>query len=212
MTVGFRYQMMNSVGCAPYLLLIILLFFNINSHATTILIVGDSLSAGYGIDVEEGWVNLLQQKLPQDTVINASISGDTTGAGLARLPLLLKQHQPDIVVIELGGNDGLQGFPLKVMYNNLTKMVTLALEANTKVLILGMRIPPNYGERYTEGFFNTFQTVAEESEISLMPFFIESVALEEELMQDDGIHPKAEAQPQLVEDMWPYIEPFLIKL
>lgn len=213
-TGTFNLALFFGARCAPYVFMVVFSFISTIANAKTILIVGDSLSAGYGIDIEKGWVNLLQEKLNaastgEHKVVNASISGDTTGAGLARLPLLLKQHSPDIVVIELGGNDGLQGFPLKIMRTNLSQMVDLSLESGAKVLMLGVRIPPNYGERYTESFFNIFHEIATEKQISLKPFFIESVALEAELMQSDGIHPKATAQPQIVADVWPHLESLL---
>ena len=181
-------------------------------HAKTILVVGDSISAGYGIELEQGWVNLLRHKLKEMgdyEVINASVSGDTTQIGAARLPTLLKQHSPDIVVLELGGNDGLRGFPLKVMENNLRQMTETVLNNQAKVLLVGIQIPPNYGPRYTEEFFAIYDKIAEEFEVPLVPFILDKVALLPELMQDDGIHPKAEGQQQLLDNVWPYLEPLL---
>ncbi len=177
-----------------------------------ILIVGDSISAGYGIELEQGWVNLLRQKLSDlgdYQVENASVSGDTTQIGVARLPTLLEQHNPDIVLLELGGNDGLRGFPLKVMENNLRKMTETVIESEAQVLLIGIQIPPNYGPRYTEEFFAIYGKLAEEYEVPLVPFILEKVALTPELMQDDGIHPTAEGQPLLLENVWPYLEPLL---
>lgn len=191
---------------------LLLFIISLSVNAETVVVLGDSISAGYGIDVEKGWVNLLDKKLEglgDYTVINASISGDTTGAGLARLPALLKKHQPDVVIIELGGNDGLQGFPIRIMKNNISTMVELAQQAHAKVLLLGMRIPPNYGERYTETFFQAYQQIAKERKVALMPFFLNSVAIYKEYMQDDGIHPRANAQAMLLDDMWPYLAPLL---
>ena len=198
---------MKKIFCA-FLLFIV----SFQASATTIVVLGDSISAGYGIDVEKGWVNLLDQKLQgmdDYTVINASVSGDTTGAGLARLPALLKKHQPEVVIIELGGNDGLQGFPIRIMKNNIATMVELAQQSGAKVLLLGMRIPPNYGDRYTETFYQAFQQIAADKSVALMPFFLDSVAIHKEYMQDDGIHPRANAQTMLLDDMWPYLAPLI---
>ena len=181
-------------------------------YAKSILVVGDSISAGYGIELEQGWVNLLQQRLTERgdyQVHNASVSGDTTQIGVARLPTLIKEHHPDIIVIELGGNDGLRGFPLKVMENNLRKMIETALASKAKVLLVGIQIPPNYGPRYTEQFFQTYFKLAQEFSIPLVPFILDKVALEPELMQDDGIHPTAEGQPMLLDNVWPVLEPLL---
>ena len=182
------------------------------ASAKTILGVGDSISAGYGIELEQGWVNLLRQDLAKRgeyTVYNASVSGDTTQIGVARLPTLLEEHNPDIVVLELGGNDGLRGFPLKVMENNLRKMTETSLAIEAQVLLVGIQIPPNYGPRYTDQFFQTYFKLAEEFEIPLVPFILDKVALEPELMQDDGIHPTAEGQPQLLKNIMPFLEPLL---
>lgn len=178
-----------------------------------IVVVGDSLSAGYGIDPREGWVELLQERLDNTVqpyqVVNASISGDTTTGGQARLGKLLDTHNPAIVVLELGGNDGLRGQPLRIMRSNLENMIVDAKNAGAKVLLLGMQIPPNYGARYTQTFADTFTDLAKKHRISLVPFFLDQVALEAGFMQRDGIHPTAEAQPQLLENVWPYLEPLL---
>lgn len=182
-----------------------------------ILILGDSLSAGYGIDLEEGWVSLLQAKLDaeqlengmQYKVINASISGNTTSMGIGRLPQLLKTHTPDIVVIALGGNDGLQGHPLKVMRKNLSRMIELSQASDAKVLLSGIQIPPNYGKRYTDDFFSSFDKIATQYNIELVPFMLEEIAIYPALMQSDGVHPTAEAQPQLLENMWPHLKKLL---
>jgi len=182
------------------------------SFGKTILVVGDSISAGYGIELEQGWVNLLRTRLVGKgdyTVHNASVSGDTTQIGAARLTTLLEQHQPDIVIIELGGNDGLRGFPLKVMETNLRKMIQQTQDSKAQVLLVGIQIPPNYGPRYTDQFFQTYFKLAEEFAIPLVPFILDKVALEPELMQDDGIHPTAEGQPLLLDNVWPVLEPLL---
>lgn len=174
------------------------------------MVVGDSISAAFGMPMQEGWVSLLekrlQQQVPQLTVINASISGDTTQGGLTRLPALLKQHQPTLTIIELGGNDGLRGTPIRNMQTNLQKMIVMAKEANSEVLLLGMQIPPNYGPRYTELFRNTYTDLAQKHNVALVPFLLEGVAEHSELMQTDGIHPTAKAQPIMLELVLPYID------
>ncbi|GAB1263518.1 multifunctional acyl-CoA thioesterase I/protease I/lysophospholipase L1 [Aurantivibrio infirmus] len=202
----------NSVMLKYLFTIVIITTISFPSHAKTILIIGDSISAGYGIEIKDGWVALLDEKLNQQgefTVVNASVSGDTTGMGLARTESLLSQHKPDIVLIELGGNDGLRGFPIKVIKNNLEKITRLSLAAEAKVLLVGIQIPPNYGSRYTEEFFNTFQLISESLSVPLVPFILDDVAIKPELMQSDGIHPKAEAQSMLVDNIWPYLEPLL---
>ena len=179
----------------------------------TLLVLGDSISAAYGIQREAGWVQRLEQRLserePGWKVVNASVSGETTGGGLARLPAALEAHDPDVVVIELGGNDGLRGYPLQRIRANLERMVGLALDAGAAVLLVGMQIPPNYGPPYAQGFAALFQHVAESNDVPLVPFLLERVALAPELMQEDGIHPTAEAQPLLLDTVWPHLEPLL---
>ncbi len=177
----------------------------------TVVILGDSISAGYGIQREEGWVNLLDRQLVEQELgwrtVNASISGETTGGGLARLPGVLEEHQPEVVVIELGGNDGLRGYPVKRMRENLTRMVELSRDAGATPVIMSMQIPPNYGARYTQAFHESFSKVAEATETLYVPFFLEAVALEADMMQDDGIHPTAAAQPGMLAFVWPYLAP-----
>lgn len=179
----------------------------------TILVVGDSISAAYGIQREQGWVALLETQLKrlgsEHRVINASISGDTTGGGLARLPDALATHEPDLVILELGGNDGLRGYPIQRLRANLEGMIEASLAANAQVLLLGMQIPPNYGPRYTLSFAATFEDLASEYDLTLVPSFLEDVALAGNLMQSDGIHPKASAQPLLLQRVWPAIVEFL---
>lgn len=178
-----------------------------------ILVMGDSISAGYGIQRDEGWVELLSQRLDQTesayVVVNASLSGETTGGGLARLPQALDTHRPALVVIELGGNDGLRGYPTDLVRSNLKQMVELSLAGEAKVLLVGMQIPPNYGPRYTAAFYDMYESVAKETGVSLVPFFLEKVALSPGLMQSDGIHPTAEAQPLLLDTLWRYLAPLL---
>jgi acyl-CoA thioesterase-1 len=178
-----------------------------------ILVVGDSLSAAYGIAANEGWVALLERRLREQgydqRVINASVSGETSRGASARLPQLLTKHEPGIVVIEIGGNDGLRGLPITELRANLTRMIEGAQEAGASVLLVGMRIPPNYGPRYAEEFHGSFVELADEYDTALVPFFLEGVALDDTLMQDDGIHPRAAAQPLLLDRVWARLEPLL---
>jgi acyl-CoA thioesterase-1 len=172
-----------------------------------LLIVGDSLSAAYGIDSDAAWVELLKDRLEQETpgswnVANASISGETTDGGLRRLPDLLEKHDPAIVVIELGGNDGLRGFPPDVIRNNLARMIELSQQHKAEVLLVGIEIPPNYGPRYTTAFANVYSSLAEEYNLAFLPFFLADVYDGEAMMQADGIHPTAKAQPQLLDNIW----------
>ncbi|MGB0865150.1 MAG: arylesterase [Granulosicoccaceae bacterium] len=190
-------------------LLLSLLAPTLKAQTPTILVLGDSISAAYGIAEEDGWVELLRHRLKQSQqnfqVINASVSGDTTSGGLARLAAAFDKHSPRILVIELGGNDGLRGLSLKKMRNNLSAMVKLCLDRGCKPVILGMRIPSNYGEAYTERFHNSFARVAEQHDVPLAPFFLEGVATDDSLMLDDGIHPNEAAQSALLETAWPLI-------
>ena len=181
--------------------------------APVVLILGDSISAGYGLERNEGWVALLRARLEAQgygyRVINASFSGETTTGGLARLPRALKQHNPKIVILELGGNDGLRGLPLKTSRDNLIKLVELTQEKGAKVLLLGMKIPPNYGKRYAQGFEDTYRTLARQYKLAWVPFFLQEVILNKDLMQDDGLHPTAAAQPIMLKQLWPTLEPLL---
>ena len=181
-----------------------------------ILVVGDSLSAEYGLQRGSGWVALLTTRLakehPEASVVNASISGDTTSGALARLPALLRQHQPTLVVIELGGNDALRGLPLDTSRANLTEMAKLAKAANARVLILGMQIPPNYGRSYGERFATMFDEVARSQGAALVPFMLKGVAdgpQAEQMFQADRIHPVASAHPIILGNVWPVLEPLL---
>ncbi|MGM0859004.1 MAG: arylesterase [Pseudomonadota bacterium] len=173
----------------------------------TLLVMGDSLSAAYNIEREESWVALLEARLPDDaTVVNASISGETTSGGAQRLDELLGQHSPDIVLLELGGNDGLRGLPPQQMRNNLAGMIEASLAADAEVLLLGIDIPPNYGEAYREAFTNVYHDLADEYDVELVPFLLEGVATEDDLMQNDGIHPTDEAQPIILDTVWEALE------
>ena len=171
-----------------------------------IFVMGDSLSAAYGIPKELGWVNLLRTELGNDySVINASISGETTGGGLAVMPKHLQEYDPDLVILELGANDGLRGFPVSRMESNLEAMIELSLGSGARVLLVGIHILPNYGRRYTESFYAVFQELARKYKLSLVPFLLDGVALKPELMQDDQLHPTAEAQPQLLQNILPLL-------
>jgi acyl-CoA thioesterase-1 len=181
--------------------------------ARTVLVLGDSISAAYGIQREDGWVALLEHRLkalnPAHAVVNASVSGETTAGGLARLPDALARHQPDIVVIELGGNDALRGYPIARIESNLDRMAELAIAAGARAVIAGMRIPPNYGPRYTSGFHALFSDVAARHGAAIVPFLLDGIAAEHALMQDDGIHPTAAAQTRILENAWSAIESLL---
>lgn len=178
-----------------------------------ILVLGDSLSAGFGVDLEDTWIALLQARLEQKgygyRVVNASISGDTTGNGLRRLPRSLDIHRPEILIIELGGNDGLRGLPIELMRANLAEMIALGRENGARIVLAGMLIPPNYGDDYTNDFAAVFPELAAEFDTPLIPFFMEGVALDPGKMQADGIHPNTEAQPILMETVWTTLEPEL---
>jgi acyl-CoA thioesterase-1 len=180
---------------------------------STILVFGDSISAGYGIRVEQGWVNLMAQRIAQTgykfKVVNASVSGETTDGGMARLPHALDLQHPRILILELGGNDGLRSLPISGTHDNLERMIRLARDRHIAVLLLGMRMPPNYGERYTTGFQNMYSDLAAQYKISLVPFLLEKTALKPDLTQADGIHPTEGAQPLLLDTVWPTLEPML---
>lgn len=176
----------------------------------TLLVMGDSLSAAYGIEQEMGWVTLLAERLEDEAdVINASISGETTSGGAQRLASIIGQQQPDIVLLELGGNDGLRGLPPTQMRSNLASMIEQSQQAGADVLLLGIDIPPNYGQAYRDAFTGVFHSLADEYDVPLVPFLLEDVALNTELMQDDGIHPTAAAQPIILDNVWPALEPLL---
>ena len=179
----------------------------------SILVVGDSLSAGYGIELRDGWVTLLQQRLTRQgyphAVVNASISGDTTSGGRARLAAALKRHRPRIVILELGGNDGLRGLSLRETRANLEAMIKSAQTAGAQVLLVGIHLPSNYGPEYTGKFHAIYRDLARARNTALVPFLLEGVALTPGLMQPDGIHPRAAAQPRLLDNVWPYLEPLL---
>ncbi|MEO6919270.1 MAG: arylesterase [Collimonas sp.] len=187
---------------------------NAYSASKSILVLGDSLSAEYGLARGTGWVALLQQRLGTEkiaaTITNASISGETTSGGKTRLPALL-QHKPDIVIIELGANDALRGLQLNATESNLRAMISAAQQAKSKVLLVGMRIPPNYGRDYTEKFFAQYATLARQAKVPLVPFLLDGVADKPELMQADRMHPIAQAHPIILNNVWPQLKPLLTK-
>ncbi len=178
-----------------------------------ILVIGDSLSAAYGIEADKGWVSLIGQRLKEKSfnyqIVNASISGDTSANGLVRLPALLKRYQPVLVIVELGGNDGIRGLSIKVMKQNLSKIIVNSLQAQARVLLTGIKIPPNYGKRYTQAFYAVYTSLANEYQIPLVPFLLDSVGTRSELMQADGVHPTEQAQSLIAENVWPYLASML---
>lgn len=185
--------------------------FSNSLFAEKIMIVGDSLSAGYGINPAKGWVALLQKQLDTDfpkkhQVINVSISGETTSGGLARLPKLLQEYQPDITIIELGGNDALRGQPPLSIRTNLGKMVELSQKNKSKVILFGMKIPPNYGSAYANAFEQSYSQISRKFNVPLLPFFLDQVAGNAQLMQADRVHPNEKAQPLLLKNAFPYIK------
>ncbi len=183
------------------------------ASAPTVLVLGDSLSAAYGIAQDRGWVALLQRRLADrglpHRIVNASVSGETTRGGLTRLPRLLEEHRPDLVVIELGANDGLRGISDRVLADNLRGLVETSTGSGARVLLLGIRLPPNYGAAFNARFDRVFDEVARETQTPLVPFFLKGVAEDRELMLPDGLHPAAEAQPTLLDNVWPALEPLL---
>ena len=185
----------------------------LSASEPVILVLGDSLSAAFGIDRKVGWVSLLQKRLDSLggdwQVVNAGISGDTTAGGLSRLPRLLELHRPQLVVLELGSNDGLRGFGFDQIRSNLQRMISLSRDAGADVLLVGARLPPNYGAAYADSFHQLFLDVAEREQVALVPFLLEGVARDPSLMQADGYHPNAAAQPRLLENVWPQLEPLL---
>jgi len=187
-----------------------------NAATPTILVFGDSLSAAYGIPREQGWVNLLQQRLQKQAsniqVVNASISGETTAGGANRIEAALKQHQPQLVIIELGANDGLQGLPLTNMQNNLKAIITAGQQYKANVMLVGMMIPPNYGMQYTQEFKATYEKLAKQYQLALVPFLLDGVAGNPALNIDDGLHPNAQGQPIVFENVWKVLEPTLVKI
>jgi acyl-CoA thioesterase-1 len=185
------------------------------AESPKIMIYGDSLSAAYGIPQQQGWVSLLQKKLASEhyqyEVINASISGETTSSGVSRIHNALKQVKPSIVIIELGANDGLRGLPIQAMTTNLEAIIQQSKESGAKILLVGMRIPPNYGPQYTKLFSQSYVKLSQVHEIPLVPFMLENIAAKANLIQDDGLHPNAVAQPMILNNIWPHLKKLLKK-
>tara|TARA_R110002072_G_scaffold301164_1_gene480170 strand:- start:32652 stop:33326 length:675 start_codon:yes stop_codon:yes gene_type:complete len=213
-THSVNSQHRNPASRFAWLLLGFVLLLGTGARAETdkhgvILVFGDSLSAAYRMDEADGWVALLQERLKHEEldyhVVNGSVSGETTAGGLARLPAVLKSSKPDLVLLELGGNDGLRGLPVRTIRQNLRQMIELSQAAGARVLLTGIQIPPNYGPRYTEPFYAQYEELAGEYGLTLIPFLLEGIAENSALMQDDGIHPTAEAQPMIVDNVWPVL-------
>lgn len=193
--------------------LFVCVFGSASADASTILVWGDSLSAGYGLRPGEAWPNLLQTRLTEKgfphRVVNASVSGETSAGGRTRLPAALAEHKPQVLVLELGANDGLRGLRPQLMADNLTAMITAAQEAGARVLLVGMRMPPNYGPAYTRRFQATFDEVADHTRVPLVPFLLEGFADQPDKFQADGIHPIADAQSIMLDNIWPHLTPLL---
>ncbi|EAR56983.1 acyl-CoA thioesterase I [Photobacterium sp. SKA34] len=197
------------------ILSLLMLVFSSTALSQTLLVLGDSLSAGYQMPAEKSWPALLpplleHQKQPT-TIVNASISGDTSGNGLARLPALLEQHKPDFVLIELGANDGLRGFHPKILRNNLNQMINEIQKVGSQPLLMQIEVPPNYGKRYNELFRNTYPSLSEDTNVPLLPFFLIDIIVKPELMMKDGLHPTAQAQPLIAQFMAKHLQPYLNK-
>ena len=215
-TIGFVIDAMKSILIRLAACLIFsqhLYLIEAEEEPYTLLVFGDSLSASYGMNEDDGWVTLLAKRLQTENwpyqVVNGSISGETTTGGLSRLPAMLDAYHPDLVILELGGNDGLRGLPLDTLKQNLIRMIDIIETTGGQVLLTGIQIPPNYGPRYTVPFFQLYKEIAEERQIILVPFLIEGIPQQPELMQNDGIHPKAEAQYLILDNVWPFLEPEL---
>jgi len=202
-------------ACALGIGLWVIALQNAAASDRTILVFGDSLSAAYGLRPEQGWVALLDKRLQDQgygyAVVNASVSGETTSGGLQRLPRALQLHRPAIVVLELGANDALRGLPLSLSEGNLSRMIVLAQQAGARILLVGMRMPPNYGPRYTTEFTRMYSELATRYHLPWVPFLLESVALDPARMQEDGLHPNAKGEPAVLETLWPQLEPLLHK-
>lgn len=206
---------LRTVRARLFQLLLLFIVQTLPAHAGggVILVLGDSVSSAYGLDVKEGWVQLLQKRLDEQNVnyrvVNASISGDTSNGGAARLASALEKYGPDIVVVELGGNDGLRGLPLSVTRANLERIIVDSQKTGARVLLLGMRLPPNYGPAYTDAFHAIYKELADRYQVARVPFLLDGVGGVDKMMQADGIHPRAEAQPVMLENVWPHLQPLL---
>ncbi|MFQ6370519.1 arylesterase [Shewanella sp. YIC-542] len=185
---------------------LLLLVLSTPLQAATLLVLGDSLGASYGVAEQKGWVEGLRQALPEHTIVNASVSGETSAGGLRRLPALLQSVHPDVLLVELGGNDGLRGFPPAVLEKNLKSIIALADKSNTKILLSQVMVPPNYGPRYEKAFMAVYDRLAQQPHVTLIPFFMTIIAPYPELMQRDGIHPNEQAQDKITQFMLPWVQ------
>ncbi|MGR8940672.1 MAG: arylesterase [Gammaproteobacteria bacterium] len=194
-------------------LLLFAALFSIDVKAETVVVLGDSISAGYGIEIDQGWVSLLQTRLRQAgsqfSVRNESISGETSAGGLARIDRILKEHRPAVLIIELGANDGLRGLHPAELKKNLAEMIRRSKAAGVKVLLLSMTIPPNYGKRYIDMIYNAYHELSRDTAVPTIPFILDDIALIKELMQPDGLHPNAKAQPLIVDKIWRHLLPLI---
>lgn len=210
--MGLKTTLFKASLSQIFVFLMFLAFANTASANPKILVWGDSLSAAYGIPKEKGWVNLMRQKLGSEfEITNGSISGETTKGGLTRLPNALKKVEPHYIILELGANDGLRGLPPSITKNNLSKMIEQARKSNAKVILLGMKIPPNYGEAYANKFENIFTELAEKYKLPFVPFLLESIIQDLKFLQEDELHPTAEAQPLILEKVLPVIRLALLE-
>jgi len=186
-------------------------FTSTSASTSTLLVMGDSLSAAYNLRKEAGWVSLLENQLsksnPEIKIVNASVSGETSQGGLSRFASLLSEYKPRWIILELGANDALRGYPLEQTTKNLEKMIEQAHQSNAKVLLIGNKIPQNYGKRFTEMFFKLYENIANEYKLAYLPFMLEGVALNKSLMQDDGLHPNKDGQPLVLQNILPYLQP-----
>jgi len=209
-----RLQKIKSTGCLCLLFLVLLFpVASISAAKPVILVLGDSISAGYGIDINQGWVALLQRYLNEKSynyrVVNASVSGDTTRTGLNRLPAALAQHSPEIVIVELGGNDGLRGLAFSEIENSLTQIIQLCKKHHAAVLLVGVRLPPNYGTAYIRQFENLYSKISKKHHVALVPRILDKVADYRQLLQQDGMHPTAQGQLQVMHNVWAGLKPLL---
>tara|TARA_R110002167_G_scaffold113174_3_gene286040 strand:- start:3252 stop:3917 length:666 start_codon:yes stop_codon:yes gene_type:complete len=219
MTSHFIFKVFMFFKRQLLLFLTISLFFtNVTlaaASSSTLLVMGDSLSAAHNLRQEAGWVSLLENQLsksnPGIKVVNASVSGETSQGGLSRLGPLLTEYKPHWIILELGANDALRGYPLDKTTTNLEKMIEQAHQSNAKVLLIGNRIPQNYGKRYTEMFFTLYEKIANKYTLSYLPFMLEGVALNKDLMQGDGLHPNKDGQPLVLQNILPYLQPLLVE-
>lgn len=194
---------------------VVISMVSLAAQAKSIMVLGDSISAAYGIDVGQGWVKLVQGKIESGhrnySIINESITGDTTAGGLARLDNALATHKPNVVILELGANDGLRGLSPVLIKNNLAEIIRRIQQSGAKVLLVSMRIPPNYGKRYTDMFYAVYPQLANELKVPFVPFILEDIALVKQLMQNDGLHPNEKAQPLIADKIWPQLKTLLEK-